>query len=282
MTTASREAPHHRNLTCYTDYRCRRPDCVNRYNERNRARLQAHKDGTWNRFVDAEPVRQHILALEAESIGPGAIAYTTGLNIQTILDFTRTQRGKGRGKRHRTTHRIADKILAVTVDNHTRGRVDATGTRRRLQALVAAGWPLTHIATHANLSTGNVSNLLRRQIILAATAKAVADTYTTLSSKQPTRRGVAKCQAKRARNWGERERWNTVRYWRDRMDVIDDPHFQPEGRKLRAEILAEEAAWLMTAGRLNREQAAARLGVSLFTVDRALREHPQDDLSVAA
>lgn len=282
MTTAVREAPHHNNLTCYTDYRCRRPDCVERYNRRNNARLQAHKAGTWNDLVDAAPVRQHLLRLQAEGIGAGWVAVSTGLSIQNVRDFLVPNPKRQRGRRQRTSPDIAAKILAVSVENHARGKVSGIGAVRRTQALIAAGWPLKHIAIEARLSAPNMSDLLRRKTIYASTARSIHEAYEQLSLKKPERNGVDKAQAKRARNWAARERWNTPRYWADRMDLIDDPHFEPEGRKLRAEILAEEAHWLMTAGRLSREQAADRLGVSLFTVDRALREHPQGETAVAA
>lgn len=277
MTTAVREAPHHSTLTCYTDYRCRRPDCVTRYNHRNNQRRHAQKNGTWGRLIDAAPVREHLLHLRANNVGPGAVAYTTGLPIQTILEFTQGRPDKGRGRRQRTSPEMAAKILAVTVDNHRTGRVPAAGTVRRIQALIAAGWPLRRIADHAGLSSANISNLLRRTTVFAGTAKAIAATYNDLAGKRPLRSGVDKGQAKRARNWAARNRWATCSYWADRMDVIDDPHFIPEDTKLRAEIVAEEAHWLMTAGGLDRDQAAERLGVARFTIDRALREHPQGE-----
>ncbi|MFD8545575.1 hypothetical protein [Streptomyces sp. NPDC059649] len=282
MTTATRTAPHHNTLTCYTDYKCRRPDCVTRYNDRNNARRHAQKDGTWDRLIDAAPVREHLLHLQASNIGPGAVAYTTGLSIQTILEFTQARPNKGRGRRQRTSPEMAAKILAVTVDNHRTGRVPAIGSIRRVQALVAAGWPLRQIAEHAGLSSANASTLLRRTTIFAATAKAIAATFEDLKGKRPLRNGVDKGQAKRARNWAARNRWATCAYWAERMDVIDDPDFIPEDTKLRAEIVAEEAHWLMSVGGLDRDQAAARLGIARFTIDRALREHPQGELGMAA
>lgn len=275
MTTAVREAPNHNTLTCYTSYRCRRPACVQRYNDHNMERLRAQKEGAWNRLIDATPVREHLLKLQAQNVGPGAVANTTGVSIDTIISFTQAQPSQNRGRRQRTTPEIAAKILAVTVENHRAGRVPSLGTIRRIQALLAAGWPLRRIAEHAGMSYPNLKAVLHRHTIFASTAHAIADTYEQLQSKRPERCGVNRAQAKRARAWATRNRWATCGYWADRMDVIDDPHFTPEDKKLRAEIVAEEAHWLITTGGLDRDQAAGRLGIARFTVDRSLREHPQ-------
>jgi hypothetical protein len=283
MTTAiRREAPHHNALTCYTDYKCRLPECVRRYNDRNAARLRAHKEGAWRQLVDAEPVRQHLIRLEAAGISPGWVAITTGLSIQTVRDFLVSHPSRQRGRKQRTSPEIAAKILAVTADNHVRGRVPGIGTARRIQGLVAAGWPLKHIATAAKLSPPNMSDLLRREIIFASTANAVADAYTQLSAKKPERHGVDKVQAKRARNWATRQKWATVAYWADRMDVIDDEHFEPMYGVSRREIVAQDAHWIMRTTGLDKNATAARLGVDKSYIDHAFRDHPQYAPKVAA
>lgn len=282
MTTAVRQAPHHNTLTCYTDYRCRRPDCVERYNERNRARLQAHKDGTWNRYVDAEPVRKHLLALADEDVTPYIVAATVGASKQTVHGILHPNKSKNRGRQQRINPTLAAKILAVTPDNCRRGKISSTGTVRRLQALVAAGWPLKEIAAHAGVNHSNMSRLLRNDFILASTAKTIADTYNALAHQSPERHGVDKTQAKRARNWAASQGWAKVTYWADRMDVIDDPDFQPLYGVTKREIVAQDANWLMTEGRLDRASAAARLGVSKAYIDHAFRDHPQYAVEAAA
>jgi hypothetical protein len=277
VTTTKPGPPHHNNLSCYTEYRCRLPECVERYNIRNRERLRAHRAGTWQVFVDAEPVRQHILRLQAADIGPGTIAVTTGLPIQSVLDFIRPNRAKYRGRRQRTTPETAAKILAVTADNSIRLRVDATGTVRRIQALIAIGWPQVRIARHAGISPEHMNVLVRRTCIFSSTAQAVEAAYDELRHLRPERRGVDKVQAKKARNRAARQRWAPPKYWDQHPGAIGDPDFEPLYGVTRCEQIAQDAHWLMTAGHLNRDQAAARIGVSRFSVDRALREHPQDD-----
>lgn len=272
MTTAPttpaavREAPHHRNLTCYTDYHCRRPDCVTRYNTHVRAQKQAKADGTWNRYIDAAPVREHLQHLTGHGLTLGRIATVTGVPLQTLCEIT--------GRRYRTSPDHAQAILAVTPDAVTPTLVDATGTRRRLQALVAAGWPLEHLAPHVGLHPRDISNFTRRARVKAGSAAAVADAYTRLARRKPYRRGITATQAKRARRRAAANRWPTPKYWDQHPGAIDDPDFVPDYGKTRLEILAEDAHWLIAFG-MTRDAAAKQLGADPSYVDRALAAHPE-------
>ncbi|MBD9700704.1 hypothetical protein IHE56_01070 [Streptomyces sp. ID01-12c] len=281
MTTALREAPHHRNLTCYTDYRCRLPECVTRYNARNRERLRAKKNGTWHAYVDARPVREHLLQLQAENVTPCIVAHVTRLPKQSILDFLVPNPNRGRGRRQRTSPEIAAKILAVTADC-LGGKVPATGPGRRIRALVAAGWPLNHISARSALHQETVGRAMRCDTVYATTAAAIARTYDELRTLRPTRHGVSAVQAKRASDWAVRGNWPTIRYWADRMDVIDDPHFHPEYGTTKRLVIAQDAHWVMTTTGLSRAETAARLGVDKSYIEHAFRDHPEYAVEVAA
>lgn len=273
MTTATltRTPPHHNTLTCYTDYRCRLPECVARYNERSNQRVRAQKAGTWNGLVDAEPVRQHILALQAVGIGAYIIAATVNVRVQAIYDFLGS-RGK-RGRKHRTTPELAAKILAISPDSTLAGRIDATGTVRRLRALTANGWPGKHIARHAGVNAEHIYVMLRcpdrHPTVLPSTAKAIADTYNTLRTQRPSRHGVSKGHAKQARARAAANRWPATKYWDQHLDLIDDPDFTPQ--LTRIEEIAEDARWLLATG-AGIDDIAQRLDVSSYYIERALRE----------
>ncbi|MFF2100904.1 hypothetical protein [Streptomyces sp. NPDC058202] len=282
MTTAVREAPHHRNLTCYTDYSCRLPECKERYNAYRRDRRRAENEGTWQPFIDAKPVREHLLKLQAAGIGAHRVASLSGLPYQTVREFLHHSYGNRRSRRSRTTPETANKILAISAETTLPGFTSATATRRRIQALVATGWPMARLAPHLGVTPKHVWKITEQRYVYHHTARAVEDAYNRLRNKRPEKRGIARREANIARRRAAANHWPAPKYWDEYADLIGDPDFEPEYKKLRAEILAEEAAWLMTAGRLDREQAAVRLGVSLFTVDRALREHPQDGLQKAA
>jgi hypothetical protein len=99
--------------------------------------------------------------------------------------------------------------------------VDATGTRRRIQALLALGWTLTDLGRRlgvTNRAIGHYSCGARREV-LAGTARDVATLYDQLSM-QP---GPSAITRRRARQAG----WHRPLCWDD--DLIDDPTFQPVG-----------------------------------------------------
>jgi hypothetical protein len=274
VTTAVRQPPHHDNLTCYTDYRCRLPQCIERYNAYDRERGRAITAGTWQPLLDAEPIRQHLLTLHAAGITIYRVAAITGLQYRQVRSFTQHDYGNAAPRKRRVTREVAAKILAVTLADHTPGNVDCTGSRRRVQALMAIGWPLVYIAERAGIHPSNRSSIVSRPTIRATTAQKIAAAYDEMRDQKPARHGVRSTSIKRAKQQAAANRWPTPKYW-DETGAIDDPEWQPEYKKLRAEIIAEEAHWLMTMGGLDRDQAAERLEVSRFAVDRALREHPQ-------
>lgn len=271
MRNTDKEPPNHNTLTCYVDYRCRLPECVKRYNDRNNERRRARAAGTYNVFIDAEPVRRHILKLQRQGMSCTAIGVACGLTTQTILEFVRPLQSRGRGRRQRTTPATAQKILAVTLANRTTGRIDSTGTRRRVQALAALGWPTRHVALHAGFNTANSHDLLQRTVVFAATARAVADAYDELRTARPLRKGVTKAHMQRAKNLASRNGWPPPKYWDQHPGAIDDPEFEPEYGKTRAEIIVEEVEWL-TANGLDLDQAANSLNITRRHIERAFTE----------
>jgi hypothetical protein len=277
VTTAVREAPHHRNLTCYTDYGCRRPDCVQRYIDWDRDRLTRQAEGTWANLVDATPVRQHLLALEAAGVLPNRIAKATGIPLQTIRDFTSP---RTRGRRYRTSPNTAAKILAVTAGDTTPLYVDPTGTHRRIQALVAAGWPMISIDRRLGYKRERMRKILAEKVVLGTTEQLIKATYDELANRKPERHGIPKHHARTARQRATANRWPPPKYWADRMDVIDDPHFEPMYGRTRGELLAADARELIAYG-VPVEVAAARLGVTKNHLYQELLRHPEK-LAVAA
>lgn len=284
MTTADRQPPHHDKLTCYTDYKCRRPECVERKNQWQRDLRRKKREGQ-SALVDAQPVRAHLYRLQAAGISTYRVALIAGVDDWTVRAFMPSTSGR-RARKHATSPDIAAKILAVTPEQGISAYVDGTGTRRRIQALVANGWPMRRLPEHLDLHGTYINDLIngRQQDrpVFAATAEKVTHAYQQLKDQKPTRHGIEARVVKRIRGLATAKRWPTPKYWDQHADAIDDPHFEPEYKKLRAQILAEEAHWLMTAGGLDRDQAAARLGIARFTIDRALREHPQDEMEQAA
>lgn len=268
--TTRREAPHHDKLTCYVDYHCRRPECVERYTQQNRARRLAQANGTWDKLIDAEPVRQHLLALQAAGVSIYRVASITGMTYKCVRSYTQHGYKNREPRRRRITPEVAARILAITADGVGPSKVDATGSRRRVQALAAIGWPGETVAVHANLHPRHISTLLQQQTILASTAQGIAAAYDDLRYRSARRNRVSKRVATRTRNRAAAKRWPPPKYWDQHPDAIDDPHFTPEYKLTQAELLAEEARWLMDIGGLTRTQAAERLGKDRSYIDRVL------------
>ncbi|MFE6785141.1 hypothetical protein ACFVFF_23080 [Streptomyces sp. NPDC057680] len=280
--TTDREPPNHTTLTCYTRYRCRLPECVERKRAWARNREQSIKAGTWQPLIDATPVREHLTKLmEEDGVTQQAIADTLGVPHTSLADFTH-HRGKRRGMRHRTDPALAAQILALDAASVTAGRVSATGAHRRIQALVAMGWPLLHIGRQTGMGEQRPEQILAAQRIYAATRTQLYAGYDRIQNMRPERNGVPPWKARHARSRAAANRWPNPAYWADRMDVIDDPDFEPLYGVTKRELVAQDANWVMRTTGVDRATAAARLGVSKAYVEHAFRDHPEYALGTAA
>lgn len=281
MTTAVRQPPHHDKLTCYTDYGCRLPECKERYNAYRRDRRKAEQAGTWEPFTDAKPVREHLLKLQTVGIGAHRVAALTGLPYHTVREFLHHSYGNRRSRRSRTTHETAAKILAISAEGTLPGFTDATATRRRIQALVAIGWPMSHLGHHLGVTPKHVWKITAQRYVYHHTATAVADMYPQLVRMRPQNHGVGKREVNIARRRAAANRWPTPKYWADRMDVIGDPDFEPLYGVTRGELIAADARELFGYG-VTVEVAAARLGVTRNHLQQELLRHPETAEAVAA
>lgn len=282
MTTAVRTPPNHDTLTCYSDYQCRLPACVARARAYEKRRRDAKAAGTWQPFIDAKPVREHLLALHAVGVTVHRVAALTGLSDNVVRGFTQATRAGQRinGRRSRTTPEVAQKILAIDPAEAAPAKVLAIGSLRRLQALAALGWPAQEVSRRTGISGQTVYNIGRQPFILASTAARVAAAYEQLRGKRPSRHTVSAQQISTARNRAASHRWPPPKYW-DEVGAIDDPDFEPQYGISAAEVIAQEAHWLMTAGGLSMDQAADRLGKSRSYIDKSLRDYPQGGSAAA-
>jgi hypothetical protein len=281
VSTAVRNPPHHNTLTCYVGYRCRRPECVDRMRAYGRKRRRQQAAGI-TLFVDARPVREHIYALQAAGITPCRIGALAGLPERTVAGFIERQRdprGKLLGLRQKTTPRVAELILAINPDPLIAAKVNSIPSRRRVQALIAAGWPQAHIVQRGGVPYSTLADVMRKPTIMHSTAAAVARAYDELHDLRPLRNGVSARQAKMSRDRAASYGWLTPKYWDHPDHPIDDPEFEPQSA---GQAVAEEARWLMKVGGLGLEQAAKRLRRSYTYVYTCLQEHPPADEQVAA
>ncbi|MFF2383684.1 hypothetical protein [Streptomyces sp. NPDC058108] len=281
MTTGDRHPPHHKTLTCYVDYRCRLPLCVDRYNTWCRDRDRAIADGTWQPLLDAEPIRLHLLELHAAGITIHRVSQLTGLPYRSVRSFTQHDYSNAAPRRHRVTREVAAKILAINLADHTPGNVNPIGSQRRFQALVAIGWPTVYTAIRAEIHPSNRNSMFRYPTMHARVAQRLANAYDEMRHQAPAKHGVSATSIKRAKLRAEREHWAPPSYW-DEVGGIDDPEFEPQYGITRRQIIAQDANWIMRTAGLNRQATAERLGISKAYIDHAFRDHPEYAIEVAA
>lgn len=291
MTTDDgiREAPHHNNLTCYTNYHCRLPECAERYRANERNRRRAKKQGLYQRYTDAAPVRTHVQQLIAAGASPRGVAIRATVSDKVVRDLLPARPDGTRAPlKRRLLVDNANRLLALTADDVIPHYVPVLGTKRRLQAMVADGWPMTHVAQETELYPSYVSQLLWRAStcddlkVLGTTALAVARGYDRLRGKKPSRHGVSRKAVSVARDMGKDRAWPTTAYWDGFPGAIDDPHFESMYGVTRRLIVAQDANWVIRTSGLDRYAAADRLGVSRAYIDHAFRDHPEYAVEVAA
>lgn len=232
----------------------------------NRRRLY----GVPSAMVDAQPARDHVRALMSQGMGWKTIAKAAGVSTSTMthLLYGRPRPSKTADREppaQRLRRETAGKILAVEFSLAGGALVDATGTVRRLQALVAAGTPQTRLATHLGMQDGNFGRLVNGDTVqvTARTRDAVKALYDQLWCPQhPDPHAVA--HAKR-RDWAPPMAWDD--------DTIDDPDARPEGAgEAGARRSAEEAVWRRELGE-PLDAIARDLGLRPESLERALARH---------
>jgi predicted transcriptional regulator len=232
-----RGRPHlHGTRTAYVKDQCRCAECRA---ANSAASKTAHRErvlGRWAPFVDASPVRAHIVTLREAGIGVERIARLAGISsshVRELVPHTRTGRHPIQRVRPATAQRLL--AIAVTDDNcASRSHVDATGTRRRLQALIAIGW--THRALAAELcrSATSLTRSMASGAVTARTARRVSDLYERLWDLQPPHATDDELAAfNAARALAASHSWPPPMAW---DDIDTDPHPYADSSDLTDEL----------------------------------------------
>lgn len=277
MTTAAKRLPPHGSLSRHKYHGCKCETCYEGYRSYQRSRHRRRGYGTWEPFVDAEPIRQHLLKLKGHGISYIQVAEIAGLYPPTVGGFLYALNAN-RPRKKRATREVAEKILAVTVEQGTPRLVDSIGTARRLHALARLGWPMKTLGPHIGVNPATVNRLALQEKVHADTAKAVEACYEQLRGQKPEDHGVVPGVARKIRNWAEREGWRDPQWWED-YGRIDDPDFDPATADCglsfleRAGLRREEIIHFAWHGDTP-EQILARLNgeVSISTVRQIVQE----------
>ncbi|GAA2798438.1 hypothetical protein [Saccharopolyspora taberi] len=181
-------------------------------------------------FVDAEPVRRHVRGLQAAGIGWRRVAELAGLSPSVL---TRLLYGGNNVPPSRRVRRAtAERILAVQIDIDSPAAgslVDATGTRRRLQALVAIGWAQTWLAAELGLSSDEVGAILHTdRRVRGGTDRAVRALYEQWwDCPPPQETARQQAAASHSRKLATSYGWAPPMAWDDA--ALDDPDAVPDG-----------------------------------------------------
>lgn len=240
----------HGTRSCYV-MGCRCGACMEAQRDYSRTYYRAYRAPIEHvPHIDKTRAARHVARLREAGMGVREIATAAGVTRQTIARI----HDRTRGIRPET----AQRILAVQYDPF---RVDATGSRRRVQALAALGWTRDHIATAGGLNEHGIGDVMSGKVtvVYRTTARGIRQAYDALSM----RRGPSV----RARNRAAAAGWPPPLAWDD--ESIDDPTARPDGAGYQPAPLIESIRELIAHG-LDREAIARRLGVTRDTVDQAI------------
>lgn len=220
--------PHGTNAKYHLEG-CRCYPCSSAASDYDISRRRAIAYGRWHPFVDAEPVRQHVRALGEFGIGWMRAARLSDVprGVVSKLLYGDAQRSLAPSKRMRAKNALALLALEPTLDNlGARTRIDATGTRRRLQALVAAGWTQSELARQLGMNRANFAKTIVSITVEVTTVRAAHALYDQLWNQNPADHGVPRRWADAARAKARADGWAPVGAWDD--DRIDDPAAFPD------------------------------------------------------
>ncbi|MER7734145.1 hypothetical protein ABTX80_24965 [Streptomyces erythrochromogenes] len=222
-------------------------------------------------IVNATPTRERLTLLR-QTMTWQQIADAAGCMRTTLQDVLS---GKSQVVRRRT----AAAVMAIPFQAPTEPRlyVNATGCRRRLQALAILGHSLRVIAKQADTTDVRIQLVQsgRQPTLSHSLALRITAAYDVLVDT-PAQSGASSTLTRRHAN---AKRWLGPTWWD--VDEIDDPSHEPATERTPRYIaLAEDCAELERQD-LTRQQIAERLGVTRDGLQRALYLYKQKQVEAA-
>lgn len=213
----------------------------------------------------------HINALRAAGMQDRDILNATGVVPDVIY---RIMRAAGD-----ITAATEQRILTIPIPTaqgptDSRARVPATGTVRRLRALIASGWYLSELARRLGQNHKQYVECLVNgrggATVTLHLAQRVEHVYQHLAAERPEDHGLPPAHTARARQSAARKGWADTTFWED-WGGIDDPaapETEPKakhGPHAEARHRAAEIRHLATFG-LSHEEIAERLSTPEKTI----------------
>jgi len=259
--------------------RCGACSQANRDEKNQRSRLIAY--GRWQPYVPAGPAREHLKMLMRNGIGWKRAAEVAGVPNGTVSHLLYGG-PKDRPPSRRIRPETEKAILSVRPSLDLMADLawtDATGTRRRVRGLAVLGWSQPVLAARLGMKPENFTAAVRRRRVSAVFARAVRDlarelTRDPLHQAPPETTPREKRAAACVRGYAARAGWVPLVAWGDDIDnpqakPAEDWKRAPERKYRNRADLAAEARELFSY-RLDRNQAAERLGVTRDVLDAAL------------
>jgi transcriptional regulator with XRE-family HTH domain len=271
----------HGTITAYTEDGCRCDDCADASADHRNWQRRLRAYGRHQPFlVDAYAAREHLLALRANGIGFPRAAELAGLGKSTASKIVS-------GYQKTVSRETEAKILAIPLevpkaDNRA---IDGTGTRRRIQALIAVGWSCPKLEARLGLSKNWTDQLLKGGNVTPANAEKVRALYDELWDKRPPapQGRYEKTALARTLRWAKENGFALPLAWDD--ETIDDPAAQPvvEQRRDRKryhlkEDVVEDMDWLRSNG-ASAGETARRMGMTLSGLEQAAVRAGRRDLA---
>lgn len=274
----------HGTTKAYRQDGCRCVPCSAAAQKERLAYKVARHTGRNNYQADVDRVREHMVTMRDKyGVFPGTVAKAADVSSATAW---RIMHGKVKISRA-----VGARILRVNLDTlPDTARMNSLGTRRRLQALCAIGWPVAELGRRIGYRTP--ANILNREQADMSTVRAVAALYRELLGVDPDT-AVGKSRADAARRRAARNGWAPPGAWHD-IDHDDTPE------NVTAELEDEATPTLnaASAARARRREDAVDLIAGGFAPDvvrerlqikgpvtelyRLLREAGREDLVAVA
>lgn len=274
MTT---ETAAHGERRCYLRG-CRRAEC-SQANYRYMSRLRLDRARGNNRRTPSKEAAQHVDRLVEAGWNHTQIAREAGVGRRTINTLA--------ARHYPNTNRdIARAVLALEIvaPPNDQQDTDATGTVRRIRALIAIGHTGTFIANTVGLHRDALNKITRHEQprVRTTTARSIATAYRRLA--------LTPGPSVRARTDAARKGWHGPLAWDE--TTIDNPEAEPETDTGTDDLPRNELAAVrraevehLNAFNLPEDDIARRLGMAkstVHTIVTELRSGQRRDRSPAA
>jgi hypothetical protein len=218
------------------------------HNSRRNRRLKGM--GLWqDPYVPSEPVRQHLHKIHEQTGMPFyAISQKIGLPHESSLQNLLWGKG-GSGPSKTVSRETAELVMAYWPsmdDLPPTTLIDATGTRRRVEALAVRGWSRNWVARQIGMTQDAFRKATGRAQVTVGLARLVAAAYDEWWDQDPLDHGYALNPVAITRAGARRAGWHGPLAWDD--DTIDNPSAMPVTDALQPSVTEGgdvAARWLM-------------------------------------